>query len=79
MYGHAQFNMKDIPFLSVWLISTYYFLDTIEDIFYDRCWYIAKSNPLTEDDIVKNKKLADIYINMKYLGFLSFNNLTSSK
>ena len=39
-----------------------------EDIFYDRCWYIAKSNSLTEEDIDKNKQLADIYINMKYLG-----------
>ena len=36
LYGHAQFNMKDIPFLSAWLISTYYFLNIIEDIFYDK-------------------------------------------
>ena len=34
LYGHAQFNMKDIPFLSAWLISTYYSLNIIEDFFF---------------------------------------------
>ena len=27
--------MKDIPFLSVWLICTYHFLSIIEDLFYE--------------------------------------------
>ena len=34
-----------------------------QDIFYDKCWFIAKTST---DDL--NTKLADIYINMKYLG-----------
>ena len=34
LFGHAQVNGKDIPFLSVWLICTYY-LFTIIDSFYD--------------------------------------------
>jgi len=36
LFGHAQFNLKDIPFLSLWLISTYFFLTTIEDIFNEK-------------------------------------------
>ena len=28
--------MKDIPFLSVWLISTYFYLTAVEDLFYER-------------------------------------------
>ena len=26
LFGHAQFNIKDIPFLSFWVISSYYLL-----------------------------------------------------
>ena len=36
LFGHAQFNMKDIPFLSVWLICTYFYLTAVEDLFYER-------------------------------------------
>ena len=25
LFGHSLFNMKDIPFLSIWLITSYYF------------------------------------------------------
>ena len=39
-----------------------------DDIFYDKCWFIIKSNPLTEDEIIRCTYLADIYINIKYLG-----------
>jgi hypothetical protein len=28
--------MKDIPFLSIWLITTYYFLTIIEDIYFEK-------------------------------------------
>ena len=33
LYGHAQINPKDIPFLSIWLINTYFFLVLLENIF----------------------------------------------
>ena len=33
LFGHAQFNPKDIPFLSFWLINTYISLTLIEDIY----------------------------------------------
>jgi hypothetical protein len=36
LFGHSLFNMKDIPFLSVWLITTYYFLTIIEDIYFEK-------------------------------------------
>ena len=30
LFGHSQFNIKDIPFLSFWVISSYFLLITIE-------------------------------------------------
>ena len=39
-----------------------------DDIFYDKCWFIIKYNPQTEDEILQSTYLADIYINIKYLG-----------
>ncbi len=36
LFGHSLFNMKDIPFLSIWLVITYYFLDIIEDIYLEK-------------------------------------------
>lgn len=38
------------------------------DMFYDRCWYIAKRSPKTEEEQIEAESFADIYINMKYLG-----------
>ena len=32
LFGHAQFNPKDIPFLSVWVICTYYIIKIIKNI-----------------------------------------------
>ena len=36
LFGHAQFNGKDIPFLTFWLINSYVFLSIIESIFHDQ-------------------------------------------
>ncbi len=38
------------------------------DIYYDRCWYIAKRMPKTEEEFILANQFADIYINNKYLG-----------
>ena len=35
LFGHAQINPKDVPFLSVWLINSYLFLVFIENIIND--------------------------------------------
>ena len=32
-FGHSQINGKDIPFLSVWIISTYFLFDLIEKFY----------------------------------------------
>ena len=39
-----------------------------KDIYYDRCWFIARQETKNEEDNILNKQLSDIYINMKYLG-----------
>ena len=36
LFGHAQFNPKDIPFLSFWLVNTYISLVIVEDLFYEK-------------------------------------------
>ena len=36
LFGHAQFNPKDIPFLSFWLICTYLSLRIFEDLLYKK-------------------------------------------
>ena len=33
LFGHAQFNEKDIPFLSFWIINTYISLTIVESLF----------------------------------------------
>ena len=33
LFGHSQFNEKDIPFLSFWLINTYISLTIVESLF----------------------------------------------
>ena len=64
LYGHAQFNGKDIPFLSVWLISIYYFLDTVEDIFYDKDIKFGK--------IILVSFLTSFLISIRILGLVIF-------
>ena len=64
LYGHAQFNGKDIPFLSVWLISTYYFLVTVEDIFYDKDIKFSK--------IILVSFLTSFLISIRILGLVIF-------
>ena len=36
LFGHAQFNPKDIPFLSFWIINTYFSLKITEDYYNDK-------------------------------------------
>ncbi len=64
LFGHSLFNMKDIPFLSVWLVSTYYFLDIIEDIYLDKKILYKK--------IIFASFLAAYLISIRILGVLIF-------
>ena len=34
LFGHAQFNPKDIPFLSFWIINTFLFIKIIENLYH---------------------------------------------
>lgn len=36
LFGHAHFNPKDIPFLSFWLINTYFSLKIFEEIYLEK-------------------------------------------
>ena len=36
LFGHAQFNEKDIPFMSFWIINTYISLTIVESLFYEK-------------------------------------------
>lgn len=36
LYGHSLMNPKDIPFLSIWLIATFYFLKILKFIYLDK-------------------------------------------
>ena len=42
LFGHAQFNPKDIPFLSFWLINSYISLTVIENFFLEKKVSIKK-------------------------------------
>tara|TARA_B110000305_G_scaffold30789_1_gene29352 strand:- start:403 stop:1983 length:1581 start_codon:yes stop_codon:yes gene_type:complete len=35
-FGHAQINGKDIPFLSLWIICSYYLFTIIENFYFDK-------------------------------------------
>ena len=35
-FGHAQINGKDIPFLSIWLVCTYYLFEIIESLYVNK-------------------------------------------
>ncbi len=36
LFGHAQINGKDIPFMSIWIISTYFLFNIVEKFYYDQ-------------------------------------------
>ena len=42
LFGHSLFNVKDIPFLSVWIICTYLFIKIIKKLFINK--KISKKN-----------------------------------
>ncbi len=64
LFGHSLFNMKDIPFLSIWLITTFYFLDIIEDIYFEKKIKLKK--------IILVSLLAAYLISIRILGILIF-------
>ena len=63
-FGHAQINPKDIPFLSFWLINTYFFLIVLENIYYERALKIKQ--------ILILSLLAAFLISIRTLGIIIF-------
>jgi len=53
LLGHSFFNIKDIPFMSVWLICTYYIIYIVKDLY--------------EKKIIKNKNIIILSIMTAYL------------
>ena len=64
LFGHAQINPKDIPFLSFWLINTYFFLIILENIYY--------RNTLKIRQILTLSLLTAFLISIRTLGILIF-------
>ena len=62
LFGHAQINGKDIPFLSLWLICTYYLFIIIE-IFY-------RNNKIAISDIILISFFTAFLISIRITGIL---------
>ncbi len=64
LFGHSLFNMKDIPFLSLWIITTYYSLKITENIFLE--------NKINYKNIIFFSFLTSFLISIRILGFIIF-------
>ena len=64
LFGHSMFNMKDIPFLSIWIITTYLSLKIIENIFLDKKIYYK--------ELIILAFLSSFLISIRILGFVIF-------
>ena len=64
LFGHAQFNPKDIPFLSFWLINTYLSLKIFEDLYFKK--------QINFKSIVFLSFFTAFLISIRIVGFLIF-------
>jgi len=64
LFGHALFNPKDIPFLSFWVINTYYSLRIIENL------YLNKKIKITQ--LLALSFLTAFLISIRIIGVLIF-------
>lgn len=64
LFGHSMFNMKDIPFLSIWVITTYFSLKIIENIFLDK--------KINNKELIILAFLTSFLISIRILGFVIF-------
>ena len=62
LFGHAQFNPKDIPFLSFWLINTYLSIRIIESFYYE--------NDIKKINIIIFSFLTAFLISIRVLGLV---------
>ncbi len=72
LFGHAQFNPKDIPFLSFWIINTYLIIKIVKNFFdkkkvsYKLVFYLALST-----SILISIRIVGVLIFLQYLIFFS--------
>ena len=64
LLGHSLFNMKDIPFLSFWIITSYYSLSIVENIFLEKKIYYK--------NLIFLSFLTSFLISIRILGFVIF-------
>ena len=64
LFGHAQFNPKDIPFLSFWIINTYFSLKIFEDLYFKK--------QINFKSIVFLSFFTAFLISIRIVGFLIF-------
>ncbi len=64
LFGHSQFNPKDIPFLSFWIINTFLFLNILEN-FYNK-------NKLFYRDLILLSFLTAFLMSIRILGIVIF-------
>jgi hypothetical protein len=64
LFGHAQFNPKDIPFLSFWIINTFFSIRLVEDI------YLKKK--INVNYLILFSFLTAFLISIRILGILIF-------
>ena len=64
LFGHSQFNPKDIPFLSFWIINTFLFLNILEN------FYIK--NKLFYRDLILLSFLTAFLMSIRILGIVIF-------
>ena len=64
LFGHAQFNPKDIPFMSIWVICTYFSLRIFEDL------YLEKK--INNKNLILLSFLSAFLIGIRIVGLLIF-------
>ena len=64
LLGHSFFNVKDVPFMSVWLISTYYIIKILSNYFI--------KNRAKKKDLIIFALLTSFLISLRISGFLIF-------
>ena len=64
LFGHSQINGKDIPFLSVWIITTYFLFNIVEKFYFEK--------KIVFSEIILFAFLTGFLISIRTIGFLIF-------
>ena len=64
IFGHSLFNTKDIPFMSIWLINTFYIIKILDNLFI--------KNSTSKKDIIFLGVLTGYLLSLRISGILIF-------